>query len=192
MGEEFLEIEDSGLIAPKAWEQQPGEPDNRYQAFRLYCELDITSDDPEKRRGCRQVADRIGKAKVTVEKWMAAHNWTARANMYDLEVKQGLDVDFRIGNRMEARDQAISAGSEELLAMEELFRKAVLYYKAPETEVTAKDFSMLTRAWKDLESVRRTHVGLPIRYEFERVPEDPTADLKESYVIRQHGKKSSQ
>ena len=64
-----------------AWERQPGEGEEAYEAFTLYYKAGA-------KRGIRAVATQIGKSRTTCEKWSARYRWVDRARAYDNAIVQ--------------------------------------------------------------------------------------------------------
>ena len=59
-----------------AWERQPRESAQAYQAFSIYRDLG-------EERALRAVAAQLGKSRALIERWSRNWNWVERARQYD-------------------------------------------------------------------------------------------------------------
>ena len=59
-----------------AWERQPGEGVEAYEAFSIYYKAGL-------KRNIRAVAATLGKSRILCEKWSARWKWVERAREYD-------------------------------------------------------------------------------------------------------------
>ncbi len=90
---------------PAPWEQQPGEPDEAYQAFAAYL--------TEVEAGLRSFARSSGLREGTVVAWSAAYRWRARRASYQRHLA---DVRTRA-----AEETAAEMGRRHALVLGELF-----------------------------------------------------------------------
>ena len=65
----------------KPWERREGESPKAFEAFCTYLEMG-------EKRSIRAVGQKLGKSRVLLERWSAAHQWVDRVSAYDADLRE--------------------------------------------------------------------------------------------------------
>lgn len=139
-----------------AWERQPRESAQAYQAFSIYRDLG-------EERALRAVAAQLGKSRALIERWSRNWNWVERARQYDDSLQR------------EAQAKAYKKAVKELEEMQlRQIKTAVLLQKKAVQALDALDPLLI----KPQDIVRMISAGAQL----ENATRTKTADVKTEVV----------
>ena len=102
---------------PQAWEQQPKETPEAYEAFKVYRAMEPTD------RSLAKVGKELGKSTALMERWSAKHKWGERVAAWDAEAdRQAAQKQLKdIANaRVRQRKQAVKMQLKALQLLESI------------------------------------------------------------------------
>lgn len=131
----------------QAWERQPKESIQAYEAFCIYRDMPY-EEEPEK-RSIRKVAEKLNKTRGLLGNWSTTWNWQERCREYDNELQR---IEF------EERKEAIKQMQERHLsiAMEILSKAEEALEGLPESELDPKN--LLNYIIRGIEIERRVRI----------------------------------
>lgn len=127
------------------WERQEGETSKAYEGFCAYRDLGPS-------RSIAKAGQKLGKNKVTLERWSTENEWVKRVAAWDAEQD-------RIARQAQVDEIKKMRKRHADLASAMLIKAAKALQRIPEDEIKAVDVSRMVETASKLERISRGDVG---------------------------------